>query len=276
MSASESESRFEGEGQEFHAKYMGSVEVAKSKGQEICQEAMQKLLVTLKSRKDPKPRLIINLSFEGTRLKEMPPGINLLDLTFKHSQVSYVWKDPRTSAAWALCGPSQIPMIPPRPCIDFTEFGLLNRPCRSCRRCRNCSESSRSAQPNRRRNKQPPLRLPLRIRGANRDRVETGGAVVCSAAGRSRQGHLESAWARHFGQRYAKERNSVPSGGGPDLLTPVSLNPAATAAKPNPVIKPDAFSDLVVGLTSNSAMNSNDPGRQQLSSKELFKSVEKP
>ncbi|PAA63273.1 hypothetical protein BOX15_Mlig033147g1 [Macrostomum lignano] len=450
MSASESESRFEGEGQEFHAKYMGSVEVAKSKGQEICQEAMQKLLVTLKSRKDPKPRLIINLSFEGTRLKEMPPGINLLDLTFKHSQVSYVWKDPRdqrslgivrtepdpddstktvhrfhgirtikpampflqemqelfrivkersaqqkeeqaasTSAAAAesaeptgtelkpaeqssaqqqdardratsnLLGPdisaSAMPKNESAASLDdlgdifsssvtvsqqpaSSAFNSPSSAFTSTSSAFNSTSSAFNSTSSAFNSTSSAFNSTSSAFGANNSNsFNPFGQPVASASNPFSQQQPQPAMmpmsggpgvmSYGFGQnpqyqqfpqqqqqfppvQFPQQRqynpyqqqlpmgapsgstnpfaaggggaslfdrqNSVPSGGGPDLLTPVSLNPAATAAKPNPVIKPDAFSDLVVGLTSNSAMNSNDPGRQQLSSKELFKSVEKP
>ncbi|PAA72687.1 hypothetical protein BOX15_Mlig017678g1 [Macrostomum lignano] len=467
MSASESESRFEGEGQEFHAKYMGSVEVAKSKGQEICQEAMQKLLVTLKSRKDPKPRLIINLSFEGTRLKEMPPGINLLDLTFKHSQVSYVWKDPRDQRSLGIVRTEPDPddstktvhrfhgIRTIKPAMPFLQemqelFRIVKERSAQQKEEQAASTSAataESAEPTGTESKPaeqssaqqqdardratsnllgpdiPASAMPKNESAASLDDLgdifsssvtvsqqpassafnsPSGAFTSTSSAFNSTSSAFNSTSSAFnstssafgannsnsfnpFGQPVASasnpfsqqqpqpammpmsggpgvmsygfgqnpqyqqfpqqqqqfppvqfpqqqqqfppvqfpqqqqqfppaqfpqqqqynpyqqqlptgapsgstnpfaaggggaslfdRQNSVPSGGGPDLLTPVSLNPAATAAKPNPVIKPDAFSDLVVGLTPDSALNSNDPGRQQLSSKELFKPVEKP
>ncbi|PAA89873.1 hypothetical protein BOX15_Mlig014939g1 [Macrostomum lignano] len=100
--------RFEGSGVLHAAKYLGSAVLADGQSQLLCQEAMWSVLASLKGRKLPKERLEIRLSLaDGVQIREVAApdgagGVSKLDLKFGHSEISYVFKEPRDQRSCGL------------------------------------------------------------------------------------------------------------------------------------------------------------------------------
>ena len=68
-------SRFQGGGTNFKAKLIGIEPVPEARGDKMCQEAMVKLKAAVKTSREHKQKMVINVSLEGLKLLDEKTGV---------------------------------------------------------------------------------------------------------------------------------------------------------------------------------------------------------
>ncbi|CAK9832622.1 Protein disabled [Anthophora retusa] len=90
--------RFLGEGVSFKAKLIGILEVPEARGDRMCQTALTDLKIAIRAAGEHKPRISVQVSIDGLRLRDEKSG----DTLFHHPvhKISFIVQDMNDSRAF--------------------------------------------------------------------------------------------------------------------------------------------------------------------------------